>query len=91
MEETRTSMRLETVEALLKVGATHPQAMAIAAAIPDIEPLRGEMELWFTKVDAEFGKLKGELRWIKWSVVVMIAFLGVILALAGFLVSAAVR
>ena len=61
MEETRTSMRLETVEALLKVGAPHPQAMAIATAIPDIEPLRGEME-----------RMEGRL--VKWMVGIFITF-----------------
>ena len=61
------NMNTATYEALRKVGATEEQAVVIASAIPDIEPLRSE------------------LRWIKWSMIVMIAFVGANIALAGIL------
>lgn len=71
MEKTgkRGMMNRGTYEALRKVGASEEQAIVLASAIPDIEPLRSE------------------LRWIKWSVVVMIAFLSVNITLAGFLLA----
>ena len=66
MERTESDrMNPATFEALRQVGATEAQAVVLATAIPDIEPLRGEMDAEFTKLrgemDTEFTKLRGEM------------------------------
>ena len=38
------TLNLDTYEALQAVGLTEPQARGLAAAIPDLEPLRVEMD-----------------------------------------------
>ena len=38
------TLNLDTYEALQAVGLTEPQARVLAAAIPDLEPLRIEMD-----------------------------------------------
>ena len=41
------------------MGATEEQATVIANAIPDIEPLRGEMDRRFTELELQFVKGQG--------------------------------
>jgi len=77
MEKTN-QMNTATYQALRAVGATEEQATVIANAIPDIEPLRGEMDRRFTELELQF--VKGQRTQTVWLASLMLAILGAVIA-----------
>lgn len=77
MEKTN-QMNTATYQALRAVGATEEQATVIATAIPDIEPLRGEMDRRFTELELQF--VKGQRTQTVWLASLMLAILGAVIA-----------
>ena len=59
------TLNLDTYEALQAAGLSDPQARVLAAAIPDLEPLRTEMDHRFVELrgemDHRFAELRGEM------------------------------
>ena len=79
------TLNLDTCEALQAVGLTEPQARALAAAVPDLEPLRVEMnhlrmELR-SEMDRHFAGLERRLNAQTW------AIMGTLVVIGGILVA----
>ena len=59
------TLNLDTYEALQAAGLSEPQARIIAAVIPDLEPLRTEMDHRFmelrSEMDARFAELRADI------------------------------
>ena len=77
-KELTNQMNTATYQALRIMGATEEQATGIATAIPDIEPLRSEMDRRFTALERQL--VKGQRTQTVWLTSLMLAILGVVIA-----------
>ena len=90
MEKTD-QMNTATYEALRKVGASEEQAVVLATAIPDIEPLRAEMDLKFSELRGEmgqkFGAIERRLNAQTWTIVATLIAVGGLLVASNIILS----